>query len=211
MPKLLRITDGSHGLDEVVSDVHREGHASPPLGVDEAGPGLAIDLGEAHGDDAKLFPRPPRPGHDSHDALASVDRAWERHRLAPPVGVGHDVRGEQADEPFRIALLDRCEEPPSQLLAALLRRFEAWLPGLDVAAGTDEDLSAVVLALSDRGSDLLVAVVEYPLRRNTARSTGVRLSSRTRNAIESESAVSACRTASDSSSVRMGSGSPVPK
>jgi hypothetical protein len=58
----------------------------------------------------------------------------------------------------------------------------------------------------------LVGVVdpEDLRRRNTARSTGLRLSSRTRNAIDSESAVSACTEASEAGSVSSGSGSQVP-
>jgi hypothetical protein len=54
-------------------------------------------------------------------------------------------------------------------------------------------------------------VIENTSRsRKTARSTGVRLSRSTRNPIESESAVSAWRATSSSSSVRIGSGSHVP-
>jgi hypothetical protein len=85
------------------------------------------------------------------------------------------------------------------------------LPGLDVPARAGGELvAAVVLGLADRPGDLVVAVAETSRSRNTARSTGDRLSGRTRNAVDGETAVSACCAASSVESVRSGSGGHVP-
>ena len=83
-------------------------------------------------------------------------------------------------------------------------------PIFDVTAGADQELANVRLALPDDVGDLLVVVIEHLTQQETARSTGVRLSRMTRNAIDSESAVSACCAASDAVSVINGSGSHVP-
>jgi hypothetical protein len=50
--------------------------------------------------------------------------------------------------------------PPGQLLPTLPGGLEAGLLGLDLASGPDGDLTAVLLALSDHGCDLVVAVFE---------------------------------------------------
>jgi hypothetical protein len=59
-------------------------------------------------------------------------------------------------------------------------------------AGARGELARVVLALADDLGDLAVAVVEHVVQEERARCSGDRLSSSTRKASDSESAISAC-------------------
>jgi len=78
----------------------------------------------------------------------------------------------------------------------LARGFEPRSSVVDVAPPTDVELPAVVLAALDDLRDLGVVVVEDPVQQEDRPLDRLRLSSRTRKAIESESAVSACAAAS---------------
>jgi hypothetical protein len=44
VPQLLRVGDRAYGLDEVVGDIEGDDQNGLPLGVEEDGPGVAVDL-----------------------------------------------------------------------------------------------------------------------------------------------------------------------
>ena len=174
-----------------------------------AGLAVHLDLAERRSRDPLALPHPG--AQRARDALAALHRARERGRLAAAVAVQHDVVGEQRLERLELTLLGGGEEAPRQLVALLARGLEARPALLDVAARPCRELARVVLALADDLGDLARS------RSRTRRAAGAplaapgdRLSSRTRNASESESASSAWRAGSAALSATSGSGSHSP-
>jgi hypothetical protein len=117
--QLLGIGDGVDGLDQSVGDVERDDQDGPPIVAEEQRPGLAVDLGEPHLLGAQELEPGSEPGQQPGDPLAPVHRPRERLGFPATVGVGDDVRGQQANEPLGVPLADRLQEPAGELLAPL--------------------------------------------------------------------------------------------
>ena len=104
---------------------------------------------------------PAQSGQEARDALAAADRRGRGGRLAAAVSDRDGVLGEQLDEPVRVAVLDRCEEAPRELVPLLARGLEARPPLLDVPPGAYRELAAVLFPLADDRRDLAVSVAEH--------------------------------------------------
>jgi hypothetical protein len=77
---------------------------------------LPVDLGRLQGVDAQLPGSIPDPEQQPGHSVPAEDGSRECRGLATSIAVRDDVRGEQADKSFGIALRCRGEEPPRELL-----------------------------------------------------------------------------------------------
>jgi hypothetical protein len=162
MAELVGVGDRAHGLHQTIGNVEGHHRHGMPVGVQVQRSRLPVDLDIA---DA-AHPQPleedgPELADQLGDPLAPIDRAKAGWGLAAAVAVDDHIGGQQADQLLGVVGLDRLEEPPRQLLALAARGLKTRFLGLDLPAGPDRDLAAVVGALADHGRDLLIAVVEH--------------------------------------------------
>ena len=208
--QLVRVGDRAHTLDLAVHDVEGRHADEPALVVEEQRTGLPVHLGAAHrraadaGEDAQ-----PVDQHARHLG-ATVDRLRGGGRLAAAVAAEDDVVGQELLQPFQVALLGGREEARRELLTVLARGVEPGTPLVDVTAGPGGELAGVLLARADDVGDPVVGSSNTSRSRNAARCSGDRLSSRTRKASDSESAISALRAGSSSVVLTSGSGNHSP-
>ena len=121
--------------------------------------------------------------------------------------------GQQLLEALEVAILGGREGADRELLALLARGLEPDPPApplLHVAAGASGELAGALPARADDLRDPVVGSSNTSRSSNAARCSGDRLSSRTRKANDSESAISALRAGSSSALVTSGSGSHSP-
>jgi hypothetical protein len=83
MAQLVRVDDLADRLHDAVSDVEREHVGQAAVGVEADRTGLPVDLRAANVD-AELLHLLAEPAEQLGDALAAVDRARPRRRLAAP-------------------------------------------------------------------------------------------------------------------------------
>jgi hypothetical protein len=157
--KLVRVEDRPDRLYEAVGDVERDHVDDPLLRVEHEGTGLAIHLVRLQRY-PELHDLASEAGEDRADAIAAEDRPWERRHLAAAVAVHGDVRSEQLYQRIDVTVLEGREEARGEPLLFLPRGFEPRLLLIDPAARSRGELTAVLLALTNRDRDLVVAVGE---------------------------------------------------
>jgi len=142
---------------------------------------------------------------------AAVERTFEGGYLAAAVAAEHHVVGQQLLQPVEIALLGGREEAGRELFALLARSLKpraplqhAWRRARVASWRAFCSLVPTISAIRSYGSS------NTSRSRNAARCSGDRLSSRTRKASDSESAISALRAGSSSALATSGSGSHSP-